>query len=91
MIVAAKKAGDAVVSCQPQNVTHPKIQLMKRWWLLGASSAAHRYWPADVGDLRSGQPILLVKAAWSTQMYIEAYSASEMHVANVPMKQKMKP
>lgn len=50
-MVAARYAGDAVVSCHPQNVIHPKIQLTIRQCFFGANSAAQRYCAADVGDI----------------------------------------
>jgi hypothetical protein len=53
IIVAPKYAGDAVVSCHPQNVIHPKIQLTMRKCFFGASSAAQRYCAADVGDMEA--------------------------------------
>lgn len=52
-MVAPRYAGDAVVSCHPQNVIQPNIQLTIRKCFFGASSAAQRYCAADVGDMEA--------------------------------------
>jgi uracil phosphoribosyltransferase len=52
-MVAPRYAGDAVVSCHPQNVIQPKIQLTMRKCFFGANSAAQRYCAADVGDIEA--------------------------------------
>lgn len=41
------------MSCHPQNVIQPNIQLTIRKCFFGASSAAQRYCAADVGDMEA--------------------------------------
>ena len=88
-MVAPRYAGEAVVSCQPQKVIQPKNQETPLKYFLGASSAAHLYCAAEVGDLQASATS--TSDGHAIESYIEAYSARLAHVQRVPTNANMKP
>jgi hypothetical protein len=88
-MVAPRNAALAVNACHPSVVIHPVTQLESRAYWGGAKTAVQWICPALVGELKQLAAHRSIESMGGTNR--DASSASERHVAIVPVRARIYP